>query len=57
MFDKRIKFSMELYNESVKALDFPKTKDSKIDFDEISENEQDEADLMADLMDEFDDDM
>jgi len=54
--DKRIRFWMEIYNDSVKALEFPKKETKKIDFNlEDDEEIQDEQELVESLLEEFDD--
>jgi 26S proteasome regulatory subunit N3 len=54
--DKRIRFCMEIYNDSVKALEFPKKDDKKIQFMLDEEDDlQDEAELVESLLEEFED--
>ena len=56
VFDKRIKFCMELYQKSVKALEFV-AKDEKKDYfgEEDDDDNYNDADVMEALLDEFDD--
>jgi 26S proteasome regulatory subunit N3 len=54
--DKRIKFCMEIYNDSVKALEFPKKEEKKIDFNlDDDDDMQDEAELVEAMMEDYDD--
>lgn len=54
--DKRVRFCMEIYNDSVKALEFPKKEDKKIQFNLDEEDDlQDEAELVESLLEEFED--
>jgi len=47
---------MEIYNDSVKALEFPKKEPKKIDFKlEDDDDLQDEAELVESLLEEFED--
>ena len=47
---------MEIYNDSVKALEFPKKEDKKIHFNLDDDDDlQDEAELVESLLEEFDD--
>lgn len=54
--DKRIRFWMEIYNDAVKALEFPKKEEKKIQFNLDEDDDlQDEAELVEQLLEEFDD--
>jgi len=47
---------MEIYNDSVKALEFPKKEQEKIDFNLDDDDEiQDEQELVESLLEEFED--
>ena len=46
---------MEIYNDTVKALEFPKKEDKKINFNlEDDDDLQDEAELVESLLEELD---
>ena len=46
---------MEIYNDTVKALDFPTKEDKKINFNlEDDDDLQDEAELVESLLEELD---
>ncbi len=57
VLDKRIRFCMELHNDAVKALEFPPKEDQR-DFGNIDEERSTkEEDILANLMEDFMDDM
>jgi 26S proteasome regulatory subunit N3 len=61
-FHKRITFCMNMYTDAVKAMEYPKTEEKK-DYGALQEKEDDEEDkdetneedIMASLMEDFDD--
>jgi len=47
---------MEIHKDSVKALEFPKKKEKKIDFNlDDDDQHQDETELVESLLEEFED--
>ena len=56
VFHKRIKFCQEMYNDAMKALEFPK-KDDKRDFGDLDKDkkETDEIDFLQSLLEDFED--
>ena len=54
MLHKRIKFTMDLHQDAVKALEYP-SKEDKRDFGDLDEEKSmKEEDLLASLMEEMD---
>jgi 26S proteasome regulatory subunit N3 len=57
IYNKRIKFCMDLHNDATKALEFP-PKEDKRDFGNLDEERSTkEEDILASLMEEFGDDI
>jgi 26S proteasome regulatory subunit N3 len=57
IYNKRIKFCMDLHNDAVKALEFP-PKEDKRDFGNLDEERSTkEEDILASLLEEFGDDI
>jgi 26S proteasome regulatory subunit N3 len=53
VFDKRIKFCMELYTKSVKGLKFAEKEEKKDLFD--LEDKTNEIEMLDDMLDDYDD--